>query len=108
MVVNQLIFSPTQNLLVWGDVEGNLYRWVEPIPASHPAPMSAPVTKSARQDNDRTIGDLEEDMGEDVDEDWIIDDLNGAGGVTTEGSKEKERGYTREIGIAGISFADLY
>ncbi|PVF93312.1 hypothetical protein CPB86DRAFT_768026 [Serendipita vermifera] len=97
MVVNQLIFSPTQNLLVWGDVEGNLYRWVDPIPASHPAPMAAPVTKNARQELDGAMGDLEEDMGEDVDEDWIIDDLNGAGGVTTEGSKEKERGYAREI-----------
>jgi hypothetical protein len=44
---------------------------------------------------------LEEDFGEDVDEDWIIDDLGGAAGagVTTEGSKDKEKGYAREIGV---------
>ena len=43
---------------------------------------------------------LEEDFGEDVDEGWIIDDLGGAAGagVTTEGSKDKEKGYAREIG----------
>ncbi|KAG8783688.1 hypothetical protein FRC15_004714 [Serendipita sp. 397] len=95
--VNQLIFSPTQNLLVWGDTEGNLYRWIDPIPPTQPPPHVDKSTKSARREKTPVMGDMEEDLGEDVDEDWIIDDMAGAGGVTIEGSKEKERSYAREI-----------
>lgn len=109
--VNQLLFSPTQNLLVWGDTEGNLYRWVDPIPADHPGPATERIFKerkgkslvddeSGEGKETRGYMDVEEDFGEDVDEDWIIDDLGGAAGaaVATEGSREKERGYAREIG----------
>ncbi|KAG8835473.1 hypothetical protein FRC17_003040 [Serendipita sp. 399] len=82
---------------VWGDTEGNLYRWVDPIPSTQPPPHADKTTKNTRREKTPTMGDMEEDLGEDVDEDWIIDDMAGAGGVTTEGSKEKERTYAREI-----------
>lgn len=53
---------------------------------------------------------MEEDFGEDVDEDWIIDDLGGAaGGIINDSSKEKEKSYAREIGgsFCGTSGAML-
>lgn len=96
--VCQLAFSPAQNLLVWGDTEGKLYRWVDPIPSTHPAPASEKTTKDARREKTPLFGQEEDEYGEDVDDDWIIDDVGGTGGILAEGSKEKEKSYAREIG----------
>lgn len=76
-----------------------MYRWNNPIPPPNPGPET-PIgerdSKGKKRGNTPMFGD-EEDFGEDVDEDWIIDDLGGAG-VTMDESKEKEKGYAREIG----------
>lgn len=95
--INQLLFSPTQNILVWGDTQGNLYRWVNPIPDGQPAPFVERTAKQVRREKTPMFGDMEEDFGEDLEEDWIIDDMAGAGGVTTETSRDKEKSYAREI-----------
>lgn len=102
--VNHLLFSTSQNLLAWGDTEGNLYRWVDPIAQGHPGPAveKASKVKDARGDRDKSpaLGDMEEDFGEDVDEDWIIDDIGaaGTGGLAVGGdSRGKEKSYAREI-----------
>jgi hypothetical protein len=72
---------------------------VDPIPSTHPAPASETVTKDARRDKTPAFGEEIDDYGEEVDEDWIIDDIGGgAAGILAEGSKEKEKAYTREIG----------
>jgi chromosome transmission fidelity protein 4 len=90
--------------LAWGDTEGNLYRWVDPIAQGHPGPAveKASKVKDARGERDKSpgMGDMEEDFGEDVDEDWIIDDIGAAGatGLAVGGdSKGKEKSYAREI-----------
>ncbi|TCD67448.1 hypothetical protein EIP91_012365 [Steccherinum ochraceum] len=95
VMVTQLAFSPSQNLLAWTDIDGVLTRWPNPIPATAPDPVkityasntaTVPLKRGVTptlfdQDVDAKVGgdadvDLDDLMGEEVDnEDWILDDL---------------------------------
>ena len=80
---------------------------MEPIAQGHPGPAGEKGSKVKDGRNEREKspgdGDMEEDFGEDVDEDWIIDDIGaggggGAGGLVVGGDgKAKEKTYAREI-----------
>ena len=98
-VVTQIAFSPSSNLLAWVSSDGNLSRWTDVIPSSHPNPVSssksahtnksAPATSSTKAgastsksasskkrgyDEDNDAGD---DVNMDGDGDDAVDDEYG-------------------------------
>ena len=97
--ITQIAFSPQRNLIAWTDSEGGLTRWLDPISSSYPDPIKTVVgTKSSapttikRKPEDDLFGDdanstleadvdlgMEEDEETfDIDNDWMVDDMNGA------------------------------
>ncbi|KAH9942276.1 uncharacterized protein BXZ73DRAFT_87916 [Epithele typhae] len=98
--INQMLFSPTKNLLVWVDSSGDLTRWRDPIPSSRPDPvkLSAGTTTmgivvkrrgtptlfdddadvaAAGSANEKHV-EFDDDLGIDLDnDDWVLDDTDG-------------------------------
>ena len=89
-----------------------MYRWIDPIAKGHPGPAvddENKTTKSTKSKDAREkspTGDMEEDFGEDVDEDWIIDDIGAAGAsaslTAADGPSKSGKSYAREIGTCFI------
>ena len=116
VMVTQLAFSPSQNMLAWTDMDGTLTRWPSPIPATAPDPVSTtktsktttiPVTRGvtptlfdqdleAPANGGRDV-DLDEDMGIDLEnDDWILDDLGD--GMADDEKKWAGKDGVREMG----------
>ncbi|KAJ7497276.1 hypothetical protein FB451DRAFT_1018101 [Mycena latifolia] len=102
VVVTQLAFSPTENLLAWTATDGAFSRWPQPIPPGilpdpvKPIPKVAgsaadptTVKPSAIFDEDDLEGDLngidvEDDAPDDASEDWMEEDLKPSGDFVKE------------------------
>lgn len=93
-----------------------MYRWVNPIAQGHPGPAGDDGGKQSKSNKTRDgrekspTADMEEDFGEDVDEDWIIDDIGAAatGALTAaaEGNAKGGKSYAREIGVQNSPHSD--
>lgn len=115
-----MAFSPSKNLLAWTDTSGNLTRWPDPIPSSAPDPVkqsagtnsvTVPVkrkgTPTLFDDDNVAVArpekagdvDLDEDLGIDLDnDDWILDDLDGALNDDGEAKRLAAEGGVKEMG----------
>jgi chromosome transmission fidelity protein 4 len=116
--ITRLQFSPRENLIAWTDSDGALSRWLKPISDNFPDPIKVSlVTTNAatvpvkRSDidlfaDDTTGGpayekdgagdvDLDEDLI-DVDDGWIVDDMDGA--HKTEVPEGKRDPFVKEMG----------
>lgn len=117
-----MAFSPSKNLLAWTDTAGDLTRWPDPIPSSAPDPVkisvgtnsvTVPVKRKGTPtlfDDDNVItsraekpnrgdADLEEDLGIDIDnDDWILDDMDGALNDDGEAKRLANEGGVKEMG----------
>lgn len=101
--VSGLAFSPSRNLLAFTDLEGSFHRWADPIPSDLPSPITSEAVQARRIEKllDDEFGDEEdmeekgEDLGDNGEDDWIVDDDGGYG----EDDGEKKRGAGRtEVG----------
>ncbi|KAH9484953.1 Minichromosome loss protein 1 [Psilocybe cubensis] len=121
----QLLFSPRKNLIAWTDTDGKFNRWARPIPSGMPDPIRSSIsTKGSAtisvkphtgldlfgddtQEDSIAVDkegadddvDLDDDMA-DIDDGWIVDDLDGAHAPTAdaEGSS-KEKKVMRMVNI---------
>ncbi|KAF4621226.1 hypothetical protein D9613_000247 [Agrocybe pediades] len=99
--ITSLAFSPTQNLIAWTDASGSFTRWKKPISDNFPHPVKASIATNGAstisvkpktgldlfaaddvqenakdKDHDADV-DLDDDMA-DIDDGWIVDDMDGA------------------------------
>lgn len=93
-----MAFSPISNLLVFTSLDGSFSRWKDPIPASLPSPVTSEAV--AAKDLDKLLDDefgeddvdMEEkgeELGDDLADDWIVDDDGAYGG------DDDERRFTK-------------
>ncbi|KAJ8076829.1 DNA polymerase alpha accessory factor Mcl1 [Marasmius tenuissimus] len=103
--VNQLGFSPQENLLAWTDEEGSFHRWKRPVPSNLPDPSVTPkpVTEERKgpdlfggadlletKDID-DVGEADVDAESLIDENFAIDEDDGeVGRYAGEDAREKE------------------
>lgn len=108
-MINQIAFSPRDNLLAWTDESGALSRWYNPILSSLPDPVKKTIGAgtSASRSVQRDVSDLfdvgepttgpddvdMEDLDLDMGDDWIIDDL-----PDTTKSATLAEGFVKEMG----------
>ncbi|EIW62718.1 uncharacterized protein TRAVEDRAFT_112621 [Trametes versicolor FP-101664 SS1] len=121
--ITQMAFSPLRNLLAWTDTEGDLTRWPDPIPSSAPDPVknsagtnsvTVPVKRKgtptlfdddnvavARPEKQNGDVDLDEDLGIDLDnDDWILDDMDGALNDDGEAKRLAVEGGVKEMVVS--------
>ncbi|KAH7888857.1 hypothetical protein F5I97DRAFT_758195 [Phlebopus sp. FC_14] len=113
ILITQIAFSPSQNLLAWTDTEGVLTWWREPIPASSPDPVKQSAAASAqgvpikRKATPTLWGDdVDVERGAagvdrtDYGDDWVIDDLGDGMGDEQEDTRLSRRagdGFVKEM-----------
>jgi chromosome transmission fidelity protein 4 len=109
-IITQLAFCPTQNVLSWTDDQGLFSRWQQPIPDTLPSPVKVTLTgastisvkkRSAELSlfgEDADPAGLQDIAMEDLDDDWIIDDIGGQMGEDGAESKSKEKAIVKEMG----------
>ncbi|KAF5376224.1 hypothetical protein D9615_008542 [Tricholomella constricta] len=115
--ITHLAFSPREDLIAWTDSKGGFNRWPKAIPDNFPDPVkrsvatNAAATIPARPKTNlfddiaeaTTINALRDDNAEldpgfdDVDDDWIIDDLGGGLQDASEGAGKKQDAYVKEM-----------
>jgi len=119
--ITQVQFSPRENLLAWTDTDGVFSRWLMPISDNFPDPVKAAITTNGAAtvsvkpktgldlwaddtilaegpSKEKDIGDdvaLDDDML-DVDDGWIVDDMDGA--LHAEPEASKSVGFVKEMG----------
>lgn len=124
--ITQLAFSPRENLIAWTDADGAFTRWPKPISDNFPDPVKVSIaTNSATTipakprtgldlfgdlddgpapdaggQHDDDI-DLDDDMV-DIDEGWIVDDMDGA--LHKEPDVRKWDGNVKEMGKNSTMF----
>lgn len=125
--ITRLQFSPRENLVAWTDSDGALNRWLKPISDNFPDPVKvssvtngAPTVPIKRNDidlfgNDITGGEASEKNGTndvdldddliDIDDGWIVDDMDGA--HKAEVPKEKRDPFVKEMGEFPF-FSDIF
>jgi hypothetical protein len=122
VIITQLAFSPTQNLLVWTDDGGSFSRWTKPIPDTLPSPVKIASTGTStiavKRKADETFlfgdnaepaagtGDTFEDIAMNDMDDWIIDDT---GGLMMDDDTEgkRKRGLVKEMGGSHLDCLSL-
>lgn len=78
--ITGLSFSPTANLIAFTTMDGSFSRWTDPVPSSLPSPITSEAVSAKKLDKllDDEFGDEDdldlEDRGEDLADDWIVDD----------------------------------
>jgi hypothetical protein len=87
-IVTGLEFSPTDNAISWTCLDGTFSTWQDPIPAELAHPARLPRVHATRQQGlegelvDGIEADEDDLMGEDLEmednDDWIVDDNDGA------------------------------
>ncbi|KAK1236335.1 DNA polymerase alpha accessory factor Mcl1 [Marasmius sp. AFHP31] len=109
--VNQLGFSPRENLLAWTDEEGSFQRWKRPVPSNLPDPSITPkpATEERKgpdlfggadllEDKNIDIGEADVDAESLIDENFAIDgDEEEVGRYAGEDAREKEPKKTKFV-----------
>lgn len=112
-IITKVAFSPKENLVAWTDAEGSFTRWIKPVDGKYPDPVrtaAASAPKSAAGpslfDDDETlpITDTLDDLADihlddamsEMDDNWIVDDTDGAHRVEAE--PVKTNGLVKEMG----------
>ena len=116
-IITQLAFCPTQNVLSWTDDQGLFSRWQQPIPDTLPSPvkvtLSGTSTISVKKrsaelslfGDDTDLAAVHDIAMDDVDDDWIIDDIGGQLGA--EDAEGKNNGEAiKEMGMTNIFAID--
>lgn len=117
--ITNVAFSPRENLIAWTDTDGVFTRWPKaisdtfPDPVKHTISTKGPATiptklstgldlfgedaqGSVKDGNDDAADvDLDDDML-DVDDGWIVDDMDGA--LHTEPKVGRRDGFVKEMG----------
>ena len=120
--ITQLAFSPRENLVAWTDGDGSFIRWPKPISDTFPDPVKSSISTNgsatvsikpktgldlfaeetnepagaADLDNTGDV-DLDEDMA-DIDDAWIVDDLDGALNDPPAPERAGKDGFVKEMG----------
>ena len=124
--ITNAAFSPRENLIAWTDTDGVFTRWPKPISDTFPDPVRKAIstngsatiptklstgldlfgedaTDFGKSGNDDTANvDLDDDML-DVDDGWIVDDLDGA--LHAEPKVGRHDGFVKEMGEFCCSLA---
>lgn len=120
--ITQLAFSPRENLIAWTDGDGAFIRWLKPIPETFPDPVKSSISTNGSAtvpikpktgldlfadetrdpvsggDNDNTGDvDLDDDMA-DIDDGWIVDDMDGALNAPPPPERSGKDGFVKEMG----------
>jgi chromosome transmission fidelity protein 4 len=100
--VTGLSFSTISNLLAFTAFDGSFTRWTSPIPSNLPSPTISDDVQAKTVDRLLDDGFDDEDLnieerGEDIGDDWIVDD---DGGAYIAGDEEEigYKGGRREVG----------
>ena len=117
--ITNVAFSPRENLIAWTDIDGVFTRWPKPISDTFPDPVkpaistngsaTIPIKLSTGLDlfgedaqdfekggkDDTADLDLDDDML-DVDDGWIVDDMDGA--LHAEPTVGRRGGFVKEMG----------
>ncbi|KDR75022.1 hypothetical protein GALMADRAFT_248867 [Galerina marginata CBS 339.88] len=117
--ITQLAWSPNENLLAWTDSDGAFTRWRKPISDNFPDPVKGSmatngaatipvkpktgldlfaddteqVTTGEKEDDDV---DLDDDIA-DIDDGWIVDDMDGALNAPPAEEKGGRNGLVKEM-----------
>jgi chromosome transmission fidelity protein 4 len=116
MIVTQLAFSPTENLLAWTATDGAFSRWPKPIPDTLHDPVKlippatshdvATVKPSAIFDDDDAeveINGLDVEEEDDASVDWMEDPKT----ASWEGEDLKTNSdFVKEMGMIGVLLLD--
>ena len=108
--INQLVFSPRENLLAWTDESGSLSRWHNPISSDLPDPHKI-IKATAKSITEATeVIDLfdaappkddldpKDDDAYDLDDNFVIDDLDD-GGYRDDANERNVDGPVKEMGM---------
>ena len=117
--ITNVAFSPRENLIAWTDTDGVFTRWPKPISDTFPDPVKKTISTNGSatiptklsngldlfEEDAKDIGkggddnaadvDLDDDML-DVDDGWIVDDMDGA--LHAEPKVGRHDGFVKEMG----------
>lgn len=109
--ITGLAFSPTANLVTFTAMDGSFTRWTDPVPSSLPSPITSDTVQAKKLDKllDDEFGDDDdldlEDRGEDLGDDWLVDD---DGGYREEETEKKWSNGRTEVGTSSLGPEDKY
>lgn len=88
-------------------MDGSFSRWTDPVPSNLPSPTASDALQAKKLDRllDDDFGDEHdldlEDRGEDLADDWLVDDDEG--GYLAEGNEHTKRSGRTEVGMSSNS-----
>jgi chromosome transmission fidelity protein 4 len=113
VIVNQMAWSPTENLLVWADGNGAFVRYHDVIPKSfaHPVKLPSASKAAAEKSNDTGLDVAVDNLGMDIDlngdddndlHDFLDDDIGGF--LKEDGGEARFRSGQVEVGKCHLLF----